>query len=262
MENTDLIEASTIFRTELPPRSLARNYSSHNAGNVVTHRVKISSNPFALVPSLLIIASTHFAHIPNLKMVFFKLVTFKAGFTGGQDTKLLSPPQWLFIIFLKLFSEKFLLKMKLEFVASLQWGSRKSPNVSFSLVHPDGSRGNTPDSYPMPGCAYVSLRIFRRKLCLGCMRICTYVRGEEQRTYYRQSCPESGLILASQEPIVKFVVFKLVESRSSAWSWPAWVSPHRRKSRMESPLFSRHQRAMTPASILTGHCVKLAKFLL
>lgn len=94
MENSDLIEASTIFRTELPPRSLARNYSSHNAGDIVTHRVKISSNPFALMPSLLIIASTHFAHIPNLKTVFFfKLVTFKAGFTGGQDTKLLSPPQ-------------------------------------------------------------------------------------------------------------------------------------------------------------------------
>lgn len=70
MENTDLIEASTIFGTQLPPKSLARNYSSHNAGECVTHRVKISSNPFALMWNFLIIASTYFAHIPNLKMIF------------------------------------------------------------------------------------------------------------------------------------------------------------------------------------------------
>lgn len=48
-----------------------------------------------LCRGLLIIASTHLPTDQIWKR-FFKLVTFKAGFTGGQDTELRSPPQLTF----------------------------------------------------------------------------------------------------------------------------------------------------------------------
>lgn len=148
------------------------------------------------MPSSLIIASTHFAHIPNLKMFFFSIGKFQSWLYWWPGYKIIFSSSMDIYYLFKIIGEKFILKMKLEFVASLQWGGRKSPNDSFSLVHPDGSPGNTSNSiFPTRLCLYV----------IGCMQICMYVRGEEAKNILQTGLSWSGLKLFSQEPIVKFV---------------------------------------------------------
>lgn len=94
--------------------------------------------------------------------------------------------------FLKVFSEEFILKMKLAFHHWLRYNGEAENHQTLAclssplMVH----LVTLPSPYSLPGCAYVSLYIFSRKLCLGCMQICVCMQGEEQKTYYRQGCQE------------------------------------------------------------------------
>lgn len=75
--------------------------------------------------------------------------------------------------FLKVFGEEFILKMKVEFHHWLHYNGEAENHqmLAFLLSTLTVHLVTFPIPYSLPGCAYVSLHIFSRKLCLGCMQI-------------------------------------------------------------------------------------------
>lgn len=75
--------------------------------------------------------------------------------------------------FLKVFGEEFILKMKVEFPHWLHYSGEAENHqmLAFLLSTLTVHLVTLPIPYSLPGCAYVSLHIFSRKLCLGCVQI-------------------------------------------------------------------------------------------